>query len=187
MLIINLDLKDLPELCTNWFFKQVRNGRGAWNILIKVDNHGTISKGWKWKWHFARKTTIYSKGVAKFFIQPEMYTLHCTTYSFYTWSFKIFWHIQGQDRIKVNMSYWPFLGQYIKTFLCLIVVLSNSSNPIQSSWILFSTYDKVSEVVESWVQFASKTLTPRRMHLNGFQIDRMIAECHCFPNMHDML
>ena len=51
----------------------------------------------------------------------------------------------------------------------------------------WSLYDKVSGVVESLMQFASKTLTPRKMHLNGFQTAQMIAECHSFPNMYDML
>ena len=31
-------------------------------------------------------------------------------------------------------------------------------------YICVSSYDKVSDVVESWVRFAGKTLTPRRMH-----------------------
>ena len=79
---------------------EVRNERGAWKILIEEDNRETlISKGWKW--HFARKTTISSKGVAKFFIQPKMYSLHCTMYSFYTWPSKVLWRIQGQYQIKV--------------------------------------------------------------------------------------
>ena len=47
--------------------------------------------------------------------------------------------------------------------------------------------DKVSDVAESWVQFASKTLMPRMMHKNGFQIAQTGRWCISFPNMYDML
>ena len=45
------------------------------------------------------------------------------------------------------------------------------------------TYDSFSDVGESWVCFASKTLTPCRMHWNAFLIAQIIAKCHSFPNM----
>ena len=48
-------------------------------------------------------------------------------------------------------------------------------------------YEKVSDVVESKVFFACKNLIPRRMHQNGFLIGQIIAKCHSFPNMYDML
>ena len=44
-----------------------------------------------------------------------------------------------------------------------------------------------SDVGESWVWFASKNLTPCRMHWNAFLIAQIIAKCHSFPNMYDML
>ena len=49
------------------------------------------------------------------------------------------------------------------------------------------SYEKVSDVPESRVWFASKNLTPCRMHLNDFLIAQIIAKCHSFPNMYDML
>ena len=48
-------------------------------------------------------------------------------------------------------------------------------------------YDSLSDVPESRVWFASKNLTPCRMHWNDFLIGQIIAECHSFPNMYDML
>ena len=48
-------------------------------------------------------------------------------------------------------------------------------------------YDSLSDVPESWVCFASKNLTPCRMHWNDFLMGQIIAECHSFPNMYDML
>ena len=43
-----------------------------------------------------------------------------------------------------------------------------------------STYESLSDVGESRVWFASKNLTP-------FLIAKIIAKCHSFPNMYDML
>ena len=48
-------------------------------------------------------------------------------------------------------------------------------------------YDSFSDVPESRVWFASKNLTACRMHWNDFLIGQIIAECHSFPNMYDML
>ena len=48
-------------------------------------------------------------------------------------------------------------------------------------------YDSFSDVPESRVWFASKNLTPCRMHWKDFLIGQIIAECHSFPNMYDML
>ena len=48
-------------------------------------------------------------------------------------------------------------------------------------------YEKVSDVVESRVWFASKNLMPPRMQSNGLLIGQIIAKCHSFPNMYDML
>ena len=48
-------------------------------------------------------------------------------------------------------------------------------------------YEKVSDVTESRVWFASKNLTPCRMHYNGLLIGQIIAKCHSFPNVYDML
>ena len=51
----------------------------------------------------------------------------------------------------------------------------------------FSTYEKVTDVVGGRVWFASKNPTPCRMHWNDFLISQIIAKCHSFPNMYDML
>ena len=48
-------------------------------------------------------------------------------------------------------------------------------------------YDSFSDVKESRVWFSSKNLTPCRMHWNDFLIAQIIAKCHSFPNMYDML
>ena len=48
-------------------------------------------------------------------------------------------------------------------------------------------YESLSDVGESRVWFASKNLTPCRMHWNAFLIAQIIAKCHSFPNMYDML
>ena len=60
-------------------------------------------------------------------------------------------------------------------------------NWIIDKWAQPITYDSLSDVGESWVWFASKNLTPCRMHLNDFLIAQIIAKCHSFPNMYDML
>ena len=44
-------------------------------------------------------------------------------------------------------------------------------------------YESFSDVGESRVWFASKNLTPCRMHWNAFLIVQIIAKCHRFPNM----
>ena len=44
-------------------------------------------------------------------------------------------------------------------------------------------YDSFSDVGENRVYFASKILTPCRMHWNAFLIAQIIAKCHSFPNM----
>ena len=48
-------------------------------------------------------------------------------------------------------------------------------------------YDSFSDVGESRVWFASKNLTPCTMHRNAFLIAQIIAKCHSFPNLYDML
>ena len=49
------------------------------------------------------------------------------------------------------------------------------------------TYESLSDVGEIRVWFASKNLTPCRMHWNAFLIAQIIAKCHSFPNMYGML
>ena len=50
-----------------------------------------------------------------------------------------------------------------------------------------SKYESLSDVGERRVWFASKKLTPCRMHWNAFLIAQIIAKCHSFPNKYDML
>ena len=54
-------------------------------------------------------------------------------------------------------------------------------------WCSYVIYESFSDVGESRVWFASKNLTPCRMHWNAFLIAQMIAKCHTFPNMYGML
>ena len=58
---------------------------------------------------------------------------------------------------------------------------------IKNQKLYKTIYEKASDVPESRVWFASKNLTPCRMHLNDFLIAQIIAKCHSFPNMYDML
>ena len=58
---------------------------------------------------------------------------------------------------------------------------------MSDNMIGLTAYDSLSDVPESRVWFASKDLTPCRMHWNDFLIGQIIAECHNFPNMYDML
>ena len=53
--------------------------------------------------------------------------------------------------------------------------------------VVISSYESFSDAGESRVWFASKNLTPCMMHLNDFLIAQIIAKCHSFPNMYDML
>ena len=48
-------------------------------------------------------------------------------------------------------------------------------------------YESLSDVGEIRVYFASKILTPCRMHWNAFLIAQIKAKCHSFPNMCGML
>ena len=50
-----------------------------------------------------------------------------------------------------------------------------------------SIYDKVSDVVESGVGFASKILTPHRMHYNWLHIAHFNPMMHSFQMMYDIL
>ena len=52
---------------------------------------------------------------------------------------------------------------------------------------VWKRYDSLSDVGESRVWFASKNLTPCRTHWNDFLIAQIIAKCHSFPNLYDML
>ena len=52
---------------------------------------------------------------------------------------------------------------------------------------LSACYESFTDVGEIRVWFASKILTPCRMHWNAFLIAKIIAKCHSFPNMYGML
>ena len=54
---------------------------------------------------------------------------------------------------------------------------------ILSYHIISYQYESFSDVGEIRVFFASKILTPCRMHWNAFLIAQIIAKCHSFPNM----
>ena len=57
--------------------------------------------------------------------------------------------------------------------------------PLHKKWLY--RYESFSDVGEIRVYFASKILTPCRMHWNAFLIAQIIAKCHSFPNMYGMV
>ena len=67
------------------------------------------------------------------------------------------------------------------------VVHQSYGVPAPEIWCQFQGYESLSDVGEIWVWFASKILTPCRMHWNAFLIAQIIAKCHSFPNMYGML
>ena len=68
-------------------------------------------------------------------------------------------------------------AKYFPVFWFLCALYSNSVH----SW-----YESSSDVGEIRVWFASKILTPCRMHWNDFLIAQIIAKCHSFPNVCDI-
>ena len=87
------------------------------------------------------------------------------------------WILPDTREEKTNPDYWHRM---------------KSIRPIENSQAIKSIhfmtwYDSLSDVPESRVCFASKKLTPCRMHWNAFLIAQIIAKCHSFPNMYDML
>ena len=63
-------------------------------------------------------------------------------------------------------------------------VCFNSARSVPAILVVHHTvYDSFSDVGESRSWFASKNLTPCRMHWNAFLIAQIIAKCHSFPNM----
>ena len=72
--------------------------------------------------------------------------------------------------LRSSLSFEPFISYFWKN--CEFVK---------------SRYESLSDVGESRVWFASKNLTPCRIHWNAFLIAQIIAKCHSFPNMYGML
>ena len=68
--------------------------------------------------------------------------------------------------------------------LSVIVIKKTNYHPFNEN---HSQNDSLSDVPESRVCFASKNLTPCRMHWNAFLLAQIIAKCHSFPNRYDML
>ena len=89
---------------------------------------------------------------------------------------------------------WNFWW-YIELWSMCIKILQRLFTFYECSWMLSSNtlvrrwegYDSLSDVGEIRVWFASKILTPCRMHWNAFMIAQIIAKCHSFPNMYGML
>ena len=79
----------------------------------------------------------------------------------------------------IQLTYLAYLR-----YICPIVSMFSL---IIIKHVYLDVYDKVSDIVESWVWFTNKTLTPRRMHYNGFLIAEIDRWCINFPNMYDML
>ena len=69
-----------------------------------------------------------------------------------------------------------YAREVLVTFVCL-------STSMYHLVFLQLMYDSFSDVGENRVYFASKILTPCRMHWNAFLIAQIIAKCHSFPNM----
>ena len=65
--------------------------------------------------------------------------------------------------------------------------LGYCSHPIFPPSCTLIVYESFSDVGDIRVWFASKILTPCRMHWNAFLIAQIIAKCHSFPNMYGML
>ena len=88
------------------------------------------------------------------------------------------------SRSVSRLIYWRGILMYygIHIFTC-----PSSSIPSYVSGVKGDVYDSLSDVPESRVWFASKKLTPCRMHWNDFLICKIVAECQSFPNMYDML
>ena len=80
--------------------------------------------------------------------------------------------------LKMKMLFCKF--EFVSGSFCVPLL-------VHSELVCICVYEKVSDVPESKVWFASKNLTPSRMHYNDFLICQIIAKCHSFPNMYDML
>ena len=104
---------------------------------------------------------------------------------------------QHQDSATVDSAFWRWSPSLIFT---KVVVTNRIMLVVMVFWcpkwprivllvvvtllkVLESSYDSFSDVGENRVYFASKILTPCRMHWNAFLIAQIIAKCHSFPNM----
>ena len=98
---------------------------------------------------------------------------------------------QGQRQGRPKNGFLDKVIMWLPDRKYLLVYYKSKINPInycalQECMCLNMTHS-ISDVPESRVWFASKNMTPCRMHLNDFLIGQIIAECHKFPNMYDML
>ena len=102
----------------------------------------------------------------------------------YSTTWVLIWPGVGRETLLVQRwSFFPsscfclgtlnFCCNQISYFVCLISIIS--------------CYESLSDVGEIRVWFASKILTPCRMHWNAFLIAQIKAKCHSFPNMCGML
>ena len=89
--------------------------------------------------------------------------------------------------VSLVLNIWtPWLA-LLHNISCPCQTWNSNISALQSQKAYLAAYDSFSDVPESRVWFASKNLTPCRMHWNDFLIGQIIAECHSFPNMYDML
>ena len=149
------------------------------NIQIGTEGWHCLSswKSWRTK---SRESLVWSQ--ARRARMHVCWVLCILSIWWYSVTFGVFAHFQIY-RTAVTISAMPHSRQAPQN--------ENESDrkcfyqafPIRISKI----YDSFSDVEESRVCFASKNLTPCRMHWNAFLIAQIIAKCHSFPSMYGML
>ena len=83
---------------------------------------------------------------------------------------------------RIIMIYELFLLQLLsRHIICVAGIKSINISLKMGVWQ--TRYESFSDGGEIRVYFASKILTPCRMHWNAFLIAQIIAKCHSFPNM----
>ena len=88
--------------------------------------------------------------------------------------------------LQIMNDVWPILNPHWS-----FGVYTNTHQNIRldrgCAQVVAKAYESFSDVGEIRVWFASKILSPCRMHWNAFLIAQIIAKCHSFPNMYGML
>ena len=94
--------------------------------------------------------------------------------------------IDQKDMWQKFLSRWGETSLWCLWCPLLSTLSGSSSETVTNNWCKCG-YESFSDVGEIRVWFASKILTPCRMHWNAFLIAQIIAKCHSFPNMYGML
>ena len=97
-------------------------------------------------------------------------------------------HSTGVDFFALCAPRYQILNEHLHHHITICVIVHYFFFVfLYYQWMEVPKYDSFSDVGESRVWFASKNLTPCRMHWNDFLIAQIIAKCHSFPNLYDML